>query len=239
LLCEAFVPGGEVAVEGLLRAGRLELLAIFDKPEPLDGPFFAETIYVTPSRLPAQTQRRIADVTEAAARALGLGEGPIHAELRLPPGQGPVILEVAARSIGGLCARTLRFGAGRSLEEIVLCHAAGLPLPSLRRERAAAGVLMLPIPAAGTLQSIGGVAEAQALPLIEDVVITVRPGERLVPLPEGSSYAGFVFARGDEAELVEQALRRARELLTFEVAPSLPVARIAAPGGGLLRSGQP
>jgi len=101
ILVEKFIPGGEVALEGLLTAGQLQVLALFDKPDPLDGPFFEETLYITPSRLPAETQDAIIRCTEQAARALGLVHGPLHAELRINQ-EGPWILEVAARAIGGL-----------------------------------------------------------------------------------------------------------------------------------------
>ena len=238
ILVEEFIPGVEVALEGILGFGaddasgapRLRTLALFDKPDPLDGPFFEETLYVTPSRLPAATQVEIAAVTQAAALALGLREGPIHAELRLDrrahPGAGqPVVVEVAARSIGGLCARTLRFalgGAGdHALEELVLRQALRMDTGALAGVGGAAGVLMLPIPQAGVLRSVEGVDAARAVPLIEDVAITVRPGERLVPLPEGSSYPGFVFARGDDPAAVEAALREAGRHIRFAVAPSL------------------
>jgi len=223
LLVEGFVPGPEVAVEGLLRGGVLEVLALFDKPDPLDGPFFEETIYVTPSRHAAELQGAIADVTARACRALGLSEGPIHAELRLPPG-GPVILEVAARSIGGLCSRTLRFGAGVTLEELLVAHAVGIPLERLRREAFAAGVMMLPIPRAGTLHGVEGIEAARAVPGVEDVVITAPMGRELLPLPEGDSYLGFLFARGDRPEEVEAALRRAHGCLRVDLRAPLPVA---------------
>jgi biotin carboxylase len=221
ILVEAFVPGAEVALEGLLRGGKLELLALFDKPDPLDGPFFEETLYVTPSRHPAALQRRIEEVVAGAAAALGLQEGPVHAEARLGPA-GPVVLEVAARTIGGLCARALRFGAGATLEEIVVAHATGLPLASLRREAGASGVMMLPIPARGVFHGVRGLAEARAVPGVEDVVITAPEGRELVPLPEGDSYLGFAFARGDTPEQVEASLRAAHGRLSFDVRPALP-----------------
>ncbi|HEY6106133.1 MAG TPA: ATP-grasp domain-containing protein, partial [Anaeromyxobacteraceae bacterium] len=175
VLVEAFVPGAEVALEGLLRGGSLEVLALFDKPDPLDGPFFEETIYVTPSRHPAGPQEAVRRVAAEAARALGLAEGPVHAELRLSP-TGPVVLEVAARSIGGLCARALRFGAGLSLEEIVVAHAMRLPLSSLAREARASGVMMLPIPRRGILHGVSGLDGARAVPGVEDVVVTIPEG---------------------------------------------------------------
>jgi biotin carboxylase len=221
LLVEGFVPGPEIAVEGLLRGGALEVLAVFDKPDPLDGPYFEETIYVTPSRHPEPLRREAERVVAAAAGALGLAEGPLHAELRLSPG-GPVVLEVAARTIGGLCGRTLRFGAGVTLEELVVAHAVGLPLASLARERRAAGVMMLPIPRAGILRGVAGLEEAKALRGVEDVVITVPQGREVAPLPEGDAYLGFAFARGDGPAEVEAALRAAHARLAVDIRPALP-----------------
>ncbi len=221
VLVEAFVPGAEVAVEGLLRGGSLELLALFDKPDPLDGPYFEETLYVTPSRHPAALQHAVRRVAAEAARALGLTEGPVHAELRLPPG-GPVVLEVAARSIGGLCARALQFGAGLSLEEIVVAHAVGLPLSTLTREARASGVMMLPIPRRGILHGVSGLTAARAVPGVEDVVVTIPEGREVVPLPEGDAYLGFLFARGERPEEVERALRAAQARLAFDIRPALP-----------------
>jgi biotin carboxylase len=211
VLVEDFIPGEEVAVEALLRCGDLEVLAIFDKPDPLNGPFFEETIYVTPSRLPEDRQAQILETTARAAHALGLTDGPIHAELRI--NRGIWMLEVAARSIGGLCSRTLRFGSGISLEELILRHAAGLPMPSHERERAAAGVMMLPIPHRGRLRAVEGQDEAKQVPGVDGLVITIPPGEALVPLPEGDRYLGFMFARADSPAAVESALRLAHARL--------------------------
>ena len=216
ILVEDFVPGVEVSLEGMLTEGSLATLAIFDKPDPLDGPFFEETIYVTPSRLPETGQDRIAAVTRDACSALGLTEGPIHAELRVND-RGPFVLEVAARSIGGLCARTLRFGTGLSLEELILCHALGRPLESLERERQSAGVMMIPIPRAGRLTAVRGTEEAAAVDAIEEVAITMHPGQEVVPLPEGWQYLGFIFARGETPAAVEEALREAHTRLHFDI----------------------
>ncbi len=216
ILVEDFVPGPEVAVEGILRGGRLEILALFDKPDPLDGPFFEETLYVTPSRHPGALQAAIAEVTAGACRALELAEGPVHAELRLAS-RGAVVLEVAARSIGGLCSRALRFGSGVSLEEVLVAHAMGLPLDALRRERAASGVMMLPIPRRGILHGVGGIEAAKAVPHVEDVVITAPEGREIEPLPEGDSYLGFLFARAERPEEVEGALRAAHAKLRVDV----------------------
>jgi biotin carboxylase len=219
LLVESFVPGAEVAVEGLLRDGALDVLAVFDKPDPLDGPFFEETIYVTPSRLRAERRGAVETLVARAAEALGLREGPVHAEVRLPPEGEPVLLELAARSIGGLCARTLRFGVGVSLEEVILRHALGLPLEDLHREASASGVMMLPIREAGVLREVRGVDEARAVPGVAGVEITIHPGGEVVPLPEGDRYLGFVFARGATPEEVEAALREAHARLDVVLEP--------------------
>jgi biotin carboxylase len=216
LLAEEYVPGVEVSLEGLLDGGRLHTLALFDKPDPLEGPFFEETIYVTPSRLPDGIQDGVSAVTAEACAALGLSEGPVHAELRVNE-SGPWVIEVAARSIGGLCSRTLRFGTGMSLEELILRHALGWPIASLDRERRAAGVMMIPIPRAGRLRAVHGVEEAGKVAGIEEVAITMHPGQEVVPLPEGWQYLGFLFARADTPEEAERALRDAHARLSFEV----------------------
>ena len=223
VLVEEFLPGPEVALEGLLTRGELAVLAVFDKPDPLDGPYFEETLYVTPSRHPDEVQREVARATAAAARALGLAHGPIHAELRLTR-NGPRILEVAARSIGGLCGRALRFGVGVTLEELLLLHALGRP-PALARERVASGVLMLPIRRGGVLREVRGLAEARSVPGVTDVVVTAHADEELVPLPEGASYLGFAFARGETPAEVESALRRAGSFIEPVLDPKLRVAR--------------
>jgi biotin carboxylase len=216
LLAEAYVPGVEIALEGLLTAGTLHTLALFDKPDPLEGPFFEETIYVTPSRLPANTQRRIESVTAAACAALGLSEGPVHAELRVND-DGPWVLEVAARSIGGLCSRTLRFGTGMTLEEVILRHALGYPLASPPRPPRPAGVMMIPIPRAGRLEAVRGQDVAATVAGVEEVAITAHVGQTLVPLPEGWQYLGFIFARAENPEAVEAALRDAHARLAFQI----------------------
>jgi len=220
ILVEDFVPGREVALEGLLEDGRLRTLALFDKPDPLDGPFFEETIYVTPSRLPEATQAAVAATAARAARALGLTAGAVHCELRLRPGPAglePVVLEVAARSIGGLCGRTLRFGTGMSLEELILRRALGRPVASMERERTAAAVLMIPIPRGGVLEEVGGLDEARAVPHVEDVTISIHKGQEVVPLPEGSRYLGFVFSRAATPAEAEASLREAHRRLRFVI----------------------
>ena len=224
VLVEDFVPGPEVALEGLVIEGRLHVLGLFDKPDPLDGPFFEETIYLTPSRVPEPARQAIVECGQAAAAALGLREGPIHAELRYNA-TGPWLIELAARPIGGRCSAVLRFAAGEggrgtgpaSLEELIIRHALGMPLPTLEREERAAGVMMIPVPGAGVLREVRGITEARAVPLVEDVVITAHPGQALVPWPEGSRYPGFIFARGETSEAVEAALRAAHRRLAFVI----------------------
>jgi biotin carboxylase len=218
LLVEEYVPGFEVAVEGILCEGDLEVLAVFDKPDPLVGPYFEETIYVTPSRLAAATLARVADLTGRACAAMGLVEGPVHAELRIHRDRVWVI-EVAARSIGGLCARALRFGAGIALEELILRHALRMPLDGLTREQAASGVMMLPIPYAGVLREVRGQDAARAVPGVTGLEITVPRGRRVQPLPEGDRYLGFLFARGDTPALVEASLRSAHAALDVDIGP--------------------
>ncbi len=218
ILVERYIPGAEVALEGLLDRGRLHVLALFDKPDPLEGPFFEETIYVTPSRLTDAVQREIAEAASRAIGAIGLGEGPVHAELRINEA-GPWVIEIAPRSIGGLCSRVLRFGAGISLEELIVRHALGWPIDSLERERRPAGVMMIPIPRAGVLREVRGLDGAKAAPGIEDVRITIPPGHEVRPLPEGNKYLGFLFARHESPEAVEAALREAHRRLEFVIEP--------------------
>jgi len=219
-LVEAFVPGPECAIEGLMVDGRLHVLALFDKPDPLDGPFFEETIYVTPSRHPPSTQYELIECAAAAARAIGVDRGPVHAELR-HNARGPWLIELAGRPIGGRCGAVLRFGAegGTSLEELLLGHALGRVPPVPPREPSAAGVLMLPIPRAGIFSRVLGVDEARAVERVTDVVVTAVSGRRLVPLPEGSQYLGFVFARASSPDRVEAALRAANAALDVAIEP--------------------
>jgi len=222
ILVESYLEGTEVALEGILDRGALKVLALFDKPDPLNGPYFEETIYVTPSRLPEWLQTQIVTSTEQAIKAVGLVHGPIHAEVRLTP-EGPRVLEIAARSIGGLCSRALRFGAGVTLEDLIIRHALGLPIQSLEREPEASGVMMIPVPAAGVLEEVRGEASARQIPRIEDIVITTKLHQKLIPWPEGSSYLGFIFARAPSPAEVEVALRQAHRRLQFVITPALPV----------------
>jgi hypothetical protein len=245
-LIEGFIPGREYALEGLLHHGELRVLALFDKPDPLDGPFFEESVYVTPSIAPEAEQAAIVDGIRRAAAAIGLRHGPVHAECRVN-GAGVFVLEVAARPIGGLCARALRFVDWRkgavplfqerpdekgvrplfALEELLLRHALGEAPDDWRREPAASGVMMIPIPQRGIFRRVSGIDEARALAGVDDIRITAKPDQRLIPLPEGASYLGFIFARGDAPADVIRALRTAHARLHFDIDAELPI--VAAP----------
>jgi biotin carboxylase len=224
LLVERYVPGKEVSVEGLLTRGKLRILAIFDKPDPLEGPYFEETLYVAPSRLPDNEYESVIDCAEKTVQALGLTHGPVHAEFRVN-NEGPWVLEAAGRPIGGLCARAVRLGPQRMpLEELLVRHALSLPGTDLDREEGASGVMMIPVPKSGMLEKVEGEEQARAVAGVEDVNITTRLRDFIAAWPEGSSYLGFIFARGNSPEEVESALRQAHGLLKFEIADRLPVA---------------
>ena len=222
LQVETYIEGTEFALEGLLDQGYLKVLALFEKPDPLEGPFFEETIYITPSRLGENDQKRIVAEIESATRALGLCHGPIHAEVRLNRA-GVWILEVAARSIGGLCSRSLRFDGGMSLEELIIRHALGQNVKGVSRESVASGVMMIPIPEGGLFEGVEGVAEARRTPGVEEIRITAKSRQKVVPLPEGASYLGFIFARAESPAQVEQALRKSHQHLRVRISPVLPV----------------
>jgi biotin carboxylase len=228
IIIEGFVAGWEFALEGIVEAGRLRTLALFDKPDPLDGPFFEETTYVTPSRLPARRQREVEDVVARAIAAIGLRHGPVHAECRVQD-DDIVVLEVAARPIGGLCAKALRFEdpvlGTMSLEELLLRHACGESVERAVREAVSSGVMMIPIPARGVYRRVEGVDAARTIPGVEDVRITAKPDQLLVPLPEGASYLGFIFAGGGRPEEVVQALRAAHTRLRFVIDREIAVSR--------------
>lgn len=227
MLVEGYLEGQEVAVEGLLTEGTLRVLAIFDKPDPLEGPYFEETIYVTPSRLSAREQRAVEKSFLDSVRALGLTHGPVHGEFRLnETGVWPI--EVAARPIGGLCARALRFvlEAGKEpigLEELILRHELGLPGSYAPRETQASGVMMIPVPHSGVLEKVEGQEQARATPDISSLEITARLHDFIAAWPEGSSYLGFLFARANEPATVENALREAHRKIRFTLTPRLPV----------------
>ena len=223
---EQYVPGTEFALEGVLDQGRLKPIALFDKPDRLEGPFFEETIYVTPSQANAGIQTQITMAVARAAQALGLYHGPVHAEIRFNS-MGPYVIEVAARPIGGLCAKTLRFERGGrtvGFEDVLLLHAAGEPIDQWRREHRASAVMMIPIPRSGILREVKGIETAVAVPYVDEIEITAKPDQQLLALPEGSSYLGFIFARAATAKDAEGALREAHARLRFTIDPLLPIA---------------
>ena len=219
LLVESYIPGTEVAVEGILSEGHLQVLAIFDKPDPLEGPYFEETIYVTPSRLPADQQGALIEATAAGAAALGIRNGPVHAELRLNM-DGVWIIEVAPRSIGGYCSKALRFSEGNSLETLILRQAIGEDITSILREDQASGVMMIPIPASGILHEVHGQDEAGSAEGISEIILTIPPGQPVLQPPEGNQYLGFIFARGESPGEVENSLRTAHAHLHFDIRPA-------------------
>jgi biotin carboxylase len=217
LLVESFMAGVEVAVEGMVTDGAFEVLAILDKPDPLDGPFFEETLFVTPSRLSLEIQDEITEVVRLAVGALGLVSGPIHAEVR-HGSEGAVLIEVAARSIGGLCGRALTFGLlGESLESLIIRSALGMSGVSTEVSASATGVMMLPIPRPGILDTIDGIDEALSVEGVSAVEQAIAPGRPVVPLPEGDRYLGFIFADGATADDVESSLRAAADALDVRI----------------------
>jgi biotin carboxylase len=222
-LVESYIPGREVAIEGLLTDGKFRALAIFDKPDPLEGPYFEETIYVTPSRLPESDQQALIDCAARAVAALGLVTGPIHAEFRINE-NGPWVIEIAPRPIGGLCARALRFGTERiSLEELILRHALQMEGSIADREKLAAAVMMIPVPKSGTLENVQGQQAAEKVAGIDAIIISARLHDYIAAWPEGNSYLGFIFSRAETPEAAEAAVREAHAKLNFTLNPRLPV----------------
>lgn len=225
LLVEDYIPGREFALEGVVTAGKLQTLALFDKPDPLEGPYFEETIYVTPSREPQEVQQSIRETAQAAVTALGLTDGPVHAEMRVNE-QGVWILEAAPRPIGGLCARVLRFGSPYcALEQVLLRHALGEDVAGAALTAGSHGVMMIPIPQAGIYRGVQGLEDARRVPGVEDIVITAKQGQQMLPLPEGSTYLGFLFFRGSSADQVVNGLRQAHQCLKFQLSAALPVVK--------------
>jgi biotin carboxylase len=227
MLVEGYLEGKEVAVEALLTSGQLRVLAIFDKPDPLEGPYFEESIYVTPSRLPQAQQQSLEASLLSAVRALELTYGPVHGEFRIND-DGVWPIEIAARPIGGLCAGALRFVVpgepGKiGLEELLLRHALEMGGSDASRESAASGVMMIPVPRSGILEKVNGQEEARATTAVTGVEITARVHDYVAAWPEGSSYLGFLFASAEEPDEVENALREAHSKLKFALTPRLPV----------------
>ena len=223
ILIEEYIDGDEFALEGVLTYGALQTFAIFDKPDPLVGPFFEETIYTTPSRLPMDRQAALAEAVRAGATALGLLHGPVHAELRVTCEGRIYLLELAARPIGGLCSRVLTFADGSSLENVLIRHAIGDDIAHVQREAAGAAVMMIPIPRRGLFKGVAGEEAARAVPGVMEVRITAKPDQLLEQLPEAGSYLGFIFARGDTAADAEWSVRAAHANLSFDIAREIAV----------------
>jgi formate-dependent phosphoribosylglycinamide formyltransferase (GAR transformylase) len=225
LIVEGYIPGREFAMEGVVTAGKLQTLALFDKPDPLEGPYFEETIYVTPSREPPDVQQCIRETAQAAVTALGLTDGPVHAEMRVNR-QGVWMLEAAARPIGGLCARVLRFALPHfTLEQLLLGHALGADVSGATLAAGSHGVMMIPIPHAGVYRGVQGLEDARRVPGVEDVVITAKEGQKMLPLPEGSAYLGFLFFRDESGDLVLDGLRKVHQCLKFQLSIPLSVVK--------------
>lgn len=226
LVIEGFIPGGEYALEAVLDQGELATLALFDKPDPLDGPYFEETLYVTPSRLPAELQSRIRHEVARVCGSAGLTDGPVHAEVRVND-QGIWLLEVAPRSIGGLCGRVLTHSLGMTLEELILRRVVGEALP-ISKAPGAAGVMMIPIPRRGVYHGVEGLAQARSVPAVTEVTLTVETGQIIAPPPDGASYLGFIFARAASPAEAESALRSAHHRLNFDIRPEYPATQAPA-----------
>jgi len=225
ILVEDYIPGREFALEGVVTAGKLQTLALFDKPDPLEGPYFEETIYLTPSREPPEVQQSIRETAQAAVTALGLTDGPVHAEMRVND-QGVWILEAAARPIGGLCARVLRFSAPfHRLEQLLLKHALGEDVSSATLAAGSHGVMMIPIPHAGVYRGVQGLEAARLVPGVEDIIITAKEGQKMLPLPEGSAYLGFLFVRASSDDMVLGSLGEAHQYLRFMFSTPLRVVK--------------
>ena len=153
---------------------------------------------------------------QSACKILGLSHGPIHAEVRLSETKCYVI-DLAARSIGGLCARTLSFGSGLGLEEILISHSVGAAIETKGDAEGASGVMMIPIPSRGTYMGVQGLDRARAVEGIEEVTMSVAKGDSLVPLPRGNEYLGFIFSRAANPAAAEEALRQAHAFLEFDI----------------------
>ena len=217
LLIESYIDGDEYAIEGFMIDGQFYPLTIFDKPEPLTGPYFEETYYLTPSRLDARLSQALLDEVARCCRAYGLEHGPVHAEARLAA-DGPVLIELAARTIGGQCGQLIEFSRAQKLEELVISGMCGV-VPEPGRQQESAGVLMIPITSSGILKRVEGLTEAMQTPYVKDVEIHINPGYELLPLPEGASYLGFIFAQAPDAEQTYNALKTAYSRLRFVTQP--------------------
>ncbi len=216
VLVEEYIDGVEIAFEGYLHNAQLHPITIFDKPEPLIGPFFEETIYVTPSRLEADLQAKILQRVQQACDAYGLTTGAVHAECRIDE-RDIWILEVASRTIGGDCARMLD-NKNFSIEELAISLAIDAPIKAELPDQAR-GVMMIPIKEKGLLKRVEGLLAARDVPHIDQVEMIIPPGHEMIPLPEGNQYSGYIFASGQTPEQVTAAIKQAYAKLKFVTAP--------------------
>ena len=213
VLIEEYIDGIEIAYEGYLYRGELHTITIFDKPDPLVGPYFEETIYVTPSALEVDLQLKIKSVLQDACNAYGLSTGAVHAECRIDQDKKIWILEIASRTIGGDCARILdneNFG----IEELAIMLAIEQPVEANMPDQAR-GVMMIPIREHGLLKRVEGLLDANRVEGIDKIDIIISEGHELVPLPEGNQYLGYIFATADTAEKATAAIREAYAHLKF------------------------
>tara|TARA_B100000029_G_C17545474_1_gene948295 strand:+ start:143 stop:1390 length:1248 start_codon:yes stop_codon:yes gene_type:complete len=220
-LVEDYIEGKEYVVEGLINRGEWETIGLIEKPALMEGPFFEETIYLSPAEIPDSLAALLTETVENACRKLNITHGPIHAECRVND-DGAWLIELGLRTIGGRCSRIVDAHNFYKLEELVVLNALGIK-PIVKKQDSISGVMMIPVATQGILRRVEGLEKARAISFITGVEIDIRPGEQLVPWPEGFRYPGFIFARGDEPSKVEGALWSAFRCLTFVVAPNLPV----------------
>lgn len=217
ILVEQYIPGEEYTVELLMHEGKPYSLAVFEKPDPLEGPYFEEGIYVTPIRRDEKIRSLLVEAAIRGSRALGIETGPCHCELRLS-GELPYILEIAARPIGGFCSQVFADLMGFDLHDLVLQNAVGLPvMPPPIADGVALGVMMLPVPGRGNLARVSGVDRALDIDGIMSVKIHVEAGSRILPYPEQSCYIGTVLATGSSADEVVARLKSAAKAVSFEL----------------------
>lgn len=216
-LIEQYISGVECAVEAMVFNDQLKILAIFDKPRPLEGPYFAETIYVAPSERDREIQNKLQSTLEEARKALEIKTGPIHAEFRITSDREVYLIELAARSIGGMCSNAIPLSGGRSLEELIIAEALGMEIPEFAIENQASGVFMMPVPAKGVLRSISGVEEAKSTRWITNVTLSMMINSEVSPIPYDARYVGFIFAKAPTSRAVVEALEEAFKKIEIEI----------------------
>lgn len=223
-LVERYLPGSELSCELLLQYGAPEVITEFGKPLPLTGPYFEESIYLTPPALGAALRREVHELSMAAAKALGFYHGPAHCEIRLTP-DGPKVLEIAGRLLGGACAGSFRDRLGEDLDALLLRSALGerITLPAPADDAPTVGALMIPVPGEGRVVAVRGDDGARRVPGVRDVSLQTEPGEIVVPFPEQACYAvGFVSASGPDEAAVVGSLGQAAAQISLELTPLRP-----------------